>query len=523
MNFYKMMPHFSWRGAGLFLILIMAMTLFVPPAIADDPVADFLKRLKVQGVRDHQREFQRIANRNNGTRVSGTGGYDASAQYVFNELGEAEYEPTFQEFEFDFFQQLSPPILEQLDPDSVTYTAGVDHAVIQYSGSSDVTAPVTPVDIVLDLPRDPVTSGCEPEDFAGFPAGNIALIQRGTCFFADKAINAQNAGASGVIIFNQGNSPDREGLLGAEISGTLDGAIYTIPVIFVTFAVGEDLATPGGGSVHLQTDTISEIRETRNVIAETPGGDPNHVVVVGAHLDSVAEGPGINDNGSGSAVILEIALLMAQRRIETDKKIRFMWYGAEEQLLVGSTFYVFNLPPEELDKIDLMLNFDMVGSPNFVRFVYDGDGSGGLSDPGPPGSDAIEQVFLDFFASRGLATEPTAFDGRSDYGPFIEVGIPAGGLFTGAEGIKTPEQAAIYGGTAGQQYDPCYHLACDTFENNSNKALDQMSDAAAYAILTLAGVGDNESDDGNPNTGDGDESNEDSPGNHGDEEEHENR
>jgi Zn-dependent M28 family amino/carboxypeptidase len=259
------------------------------------------------------------------------------------------------------------------------------------------------------------------------------------------------------------------------------------------------------------------------VIAETPGGDPDHVIVVGAHLDSVAEGPGINDNGSGSAVILEIALLLAQRRIETDKKIRFMWYGAEEEGLIGSTFYVFTLPPEELDKIDLMLNFDMVGSPNFVRFVYDGDGSGGLSDPGPPGSDVIEQVFLDFFASRGLATELTAFDGRSDYGPFIEVGIPAGGLFTGAEGIKSPEQAAIYGGTAGQAYDPCYHQACDTFENNSNKALDQMSDAAAYAILTLAGVGDNESDDGNPNTGDGDEANEDSPGNNGDEHHHENR
>jgi Zn-dependent M28 family amino/carboxypeptidase len=135
-----------------------------------------------------------------------------------------------------------------------------------------------------------------------------------------------------------------------------------------------------------------------------------------------------------------------------------------------------------------MLNFDMIGSPNFVRFVYDGDGSAGLSDPGPPGSQVIEQTFLDFFASEGLPTEPTAFDGRSDYGPFIAADIPAGGLFTGAEVNKTPEQAAIYGGTAGIPFDPCYHEACDTFGNVSAFVLNQMADAAASTMLTLAGV-----------------------------------
>ena len=129
----------------------------------------------------------------------------------------------------------------------------------------------------------------------------------------------------------------------------------------------------------------------------------------------------------------------------------------------------------------------MIGSPNFVRFVYDGDGSD-TPLAGPNGSPNIEDVFLDYFADEGggLATEATAFDGRSDYGPFIAVGIPAGGLFTGAEGIKTEEEVAIYGGTAGDQYDPCYHLACDTFANISLEALDQMSDAAAHAILTFA-------------------------------------
>jgi Zn-dependent M28 family amino/carboxypeptidase len=132
----------------------------------------------------------------------------------------------------------------------------------------------------------------------------------------------------------------------------------------------------------------------------------------------------------------------------------------------------------------------MVGSPNFVRFVYDGDNSafpvGSGVSAGPPGSGEIEQTFRNYFASQDLPVEPTPFNGRSDYGPFIAKGIPAGGLFTGAEGIKSPAQAAIYGGVAGQQFDPCYHLACDTFANNSNTALDQMSDAIAHTVLLYA-------------------------------------
>ena len=227
------------------------------------------------------------------------------------------------------------------------------------------------------------------------------------------------------------------------------------------------------------------------MIAETRGGDPNKVIVVGAHLDSVGTGPGINDNGSGSAAILEIAEQL--RGVFPKNKIRFIWFSAEESGLLGSEAYVASLPPEERSKIAAMLNFDMIGSPNFVNFVYDGD----LSDSPPiaedvfapearPFSATIEKIFLDYFDGRGIPTQPTDFDGRSDYGPFIAAGVPAGGLFTGAEGIKTPEQAAIFGGTAGEQYDPCYHLGCDDFFNNSNRALDVNSDAAAHTLITLA-------------------------------------
>jgi Zn-dependent M28 family amino/carboxypeptidase len=172
-------------------------------------------------------------------------------------------------------------------------------------------------------------------------------------------------------------------------------------------------------------------------------------------------------------------------KVKPRNKVRFAWWGAEESGLIGSDFYVFGLPDEELDNIALYLNFDMIGSPNFVRFIYDGDGSAfGLE--GPPGSAAIEALFENFYGARGLASEPTEISFRSDYAAFFDSGIPFGGLFTGAEGIKTPEQAAEYGGTAGDQYDPCYHLACDTFDNISLEVLDLNSDAVAFATLQYA-------------------------------------
>jgi Zn-dependent M28 family amino/carboxypeptidase len=287
------------------------------------------------------------------------------------------------------------------------------------------------------------------------------------------------AGAAAVLIFNNA--------AGAP-NFTLGEPLFSTSVLGLTQSLGQTLLAQvgsGGVTVHVKTDTIAEERESYNVIAETASGDPNNVVVVGAHLDSVSRGPGINDNGSGSGAILEIAEQYAAQARTARNKVRFMWFGAEEHGLIGSTRYVASLSQAELDTIMAMLNFDMIGSPNFVRFVYDGDGSHS-SPAGPQGSAHIEDMFVDYFNSQGLANEPTQFSGRSDYGPFIARGIPAGGLFTGAEGIKTAEFAAIYGGTAGEQYDPCYHLACDTFANNSDAALDEMSDAAAHVTLMLS-------------------------------------
>jgi aminopeptidase Y len=344
---------------------------------------------------------------------------------------------------------------------------------MSYSGSGDVTAPVT----ALAAPPADGTPGCEASDFVGFPAGNIALIRRGVCTFAIKATNAFNAGASGVVIYN--NQP-------GVINGTLgSGFTLNIGVTSVTQAVGDQLAATPGLVLRLKTDTFRGIATTYNVFAETKNGDPNNVVMAGAHLDSVNAGPGINDNGSGSAALIEIAEQMA--KVKPRNMVRFAWWGAEESGLVGSNFYMDNLTQAERDRITLYLNFDMIGSPNHVFFIYDGDDSDAVgAGPGPAGSAQIEKTFEAFFNLRGVPFKGTDFSGRSDYGRFIFYGVPSGGLFTGAEGIKTAAEAALWGGTAGQAYDPCYHLACDTYANNNDYALDVNSDAVAFATLQYA-------------------------------------
>ncbi|HEX7222407.1 MAG TPA: M28 family peptidase, partial [Candidatus Limnocylindrales bacterium] len=416
-------------------------------------------------------------------------GYDDSVDYIATKMAAAGYLVTRDEFDFTF---TPAPTVQQLTPVSATYPA----LGFINSGFGDVTAAVTVVDINLVPPRAN-TSGCDgafteaavgapivadptgPDDFAGFPAGSIALIQRGGCSFALKVVNAQAAGASAVIMLNQGDTPARE----VTFAGTLVPVQATIPVVGVSFQAGTALAQPGSTA---RVDVDPPVTVTQeNVIAESKTGDPTNVVMGGAHLDSVPAGPGINDNGSGSAALLETAIQL--QKVKPVNKLRFAWWGAEEANLIGSTAYVNGLSQAERDDISLYLNFDMVGSPNYVFFIYDGDNSDGVgAGAGPLGSAEIEKTFEGYFTMVGEPFKGTDFTGRSDYGPFIANGIPSGGLFTGAEGIKTAAEAATWGGTAGQQYDPCYHLACDTFANNSNHALDVNSDAVGYATVLYA-------------------------------------
>jgi Zn-dependent M28 family amino/carboxypeptidase len=479
------------------------------PGVSD--TAELRRGMSALGILGHETALQAIASRHEGTRVSGTPGYDVSARYVADKARRAGLRVTEQDFTYPYGFPLGEtvqPRLQTWGPGGFeSYVAGIvgalfggDFGVAIASGSGDEVGRVWAVDLVLPPgAADSSTSGCQPEDFTGMPRGSIALMQRGTCGFAVKVANAAAAGAAAAILFNEGQ-PGRDGPLFADVGPDPVNdpeALAPIPTLSTPFALGSELA---GGVTNGRTRTLARVKAewtfgelpTSNVIAETKGGDPDNVIVVGAHLDSVGTGPGINDNGSGSSAILEIAEQLKRKKLRN--KVRFMWFGAEESGLLGSSHYVASLSAEERARIGGMLNFDMVGSPNFVRFVYDGDLSEG--DPGPaavspqarPGSAIIEDLFLDYFLAKGLPTEPTAFDGRSDYGPFIAPagGIPAGGLFTGAEGIKTPEQAAIYGGTAGEQYDPCYHLSCDNLRNLSLRALEQMGDAAAHATYVLA-------------------------------------
>jgi Zn-dependent M28 family amino/carboxypeptidase len=439
--------------------------------------AKVLECVRVEGVRAHQAALQAIADDNGGTRAAGTPGYDGSVQYVIDTMEAAGWNVTTHEFPFVF---TPPPVLQQLTPVNAVYGTGA----FTGTGFGTVTGNVIPVDINLVPPRGN-TSGCEDADFASlnFSGPNdIALVQRGTCPFADKAINAEEAGAEAVIIFNQGDTPLREGL----IVGTLGGiGIVDIPVVGASFADGAALSQPGS-TAFVNVDP-PESRPQVNVLAELPGANDDNVVMAGAHLDSVQAGPGINDNGSGSAALLELAQQLGKLRPQNT--LRFAWWGAEEAGLIGSTQYVNGLSDEELGRIALYLNFDMIGSPNHIFMVYDGDESGFPAPAGipiPDGSIAIEDLFESYFTLANEPYDDAQFSGRSDYQAFILNDIPAGGLFTGAEVPKTAQQAAIWGGTAGAQYDPCYHLACDTFDNNNLHALAVNSDAVAFAVLTYA-------------------------------------
>lgn len=462
--------------------LVLLLT-FAPALAAADTTA-LRDAVTVAGVRAHQQALQAIADTHGGNRAAASPGHDASAAYVAGLLGAAGYDVTLQSFDFNFFEELSPSALEQLAPVAKIYVTSDDFLIMAHSGSGDVTAPVFAVDVIVPpTPGVASTSGCEAADFAGFPAGDIALLQRGTCAFLTKAQNAAAAGASAVIIFDSGQAGATAALDGTLIA---PGAV-AIPVVGTSYAVGVELMEPGSFA-RVFTDTVSEVRTTSNVLADSTWPDDGRVVMAGAHLDSVTGGPGINDNGSGAAALLEIALQLVAISEQPVHRARFAFWSASEPGPAGSSEYLTGLDANEMAAIIAYLDFASLGSPNFARFVLDGDGSeGGLA--AAAGSGAIESLFNQWFASQGLAAEPLSL--ITEHGnevPFFGAGIPIGGITGGHDGIKTPAQAADYGGTAGIAYDPCFHQACDTFANTNLTALDELSDAAAHAIRVLLGI-----------------------------------
>ncbi|GIH29587.1 amidohydrolase [Acrocarpospora phusangensis] len=442
----------------------------ISPARADTapgsgPAAELAQAVTGNNLVRHLRKFQEIADRNDGNRAAGTIGYDESVEYVQSELMAAGYQVISDPFEFVYYQELAPAQLKS----TVKYPgtgpaphqdAQISATTFRHSGSGRVAGQI----------RDAGT-GCVSAAFAGFTAGEIAKVVRGGCTFHEKVVNAVASGAVGVVVVN-----DREG----DLKGRLRGPDVRVPVVGIRQQDG-DLQ----GHVELTTSTISERRSSRNLLVQTPYGRTDQVIMVGAHLDSVQEGAGINDNGSGSAAVLELALRMI--KFQPDRAVRFVWWGAEELGLLGSKHYVASLSPQERADIALYLNFDMIASPNGTFAIFDGDDSDLVGrGPGPLGSDEIERSFQAFYDSRHLPHIGTDFTGRSDYGPFVEVGIPAGGVFSGAEAEKTKEQVDLFGGEAGKPLDACYHKACDTINNIDPVALEVNADAIAHVVAAYA-------------------------------------
>ncbi|CAE6460723.1 unnamed protein product [Rhizoctonia solani] len=430
--------------------------------------------IKLPALKVHAKFLQGFADKSNGTRVFGSKGHNASVDYVATIAKLAGYDVQRQTFAHEFSQVLTQ-----------TFVAGapINISAMTYSPSTPFGGVTAPLVLIPDTDAPP-SAGCTPADFAGVDVkGKIALIQRGGCNFAVKNENAKTAGAVGVVVYNN---------VEGTVSGTLGGpnAAAYVAIGGITKTDGDALAQrlSAGQSISatLNINIFVEQRYSSNVIATSKAGNQSNTVFIGSHLDSVSAGAGINDNGSGSITVLELAVQLAKYKLKN--AVRFAWWTAEEFGLVGSEYYVENLPEAERKKIALYINLDMVASPNYVIAVYDGDGSAGINPgPTPPGSGAIEKVFTDYFAAKKIPSVPTEFSGRSDYGPFIAEGvnIPAGGLFTGAEGVKTEEQAKLFGGTAGVAYDVNYHAKGDTYNNLNFKAFEINAKAAAHAVATF--------------------------------------
>ncbi len=458
-----------YLGITLAVSALSVSALAAPATAAPSPTQlanQLVKKANYNDANRHLIALQRIADRNGGTRAAGTPGHDESAAYVAGKLRAAGYIVSTPSFSLT---------TESLNAESLT--VGSSTYPVTKMSTSIGTPPAGVTATLVAVPLD-ANTGCTAADYASQTfTGAIAVIQRGGCPFGQKQEAAAAAGAIAAVIYNN---------VAGALSGTT-GAAGTIPVGQLALTEGQALAAQAGSTATLVLDYTFEVVTTSNVIAETRTGKPNNVVMAGAHLDSVAEGPGINDNGSGSAALLEVALKLGSSP-KLNNAVRFAWWSAEESGLLGSEDYVARLSDEDALDIALYLNFDMIASPNAAYFVYDGDNSDAVgAGAGPFGSAAIEKTLSNYLTNkRGVPTEGTDFDGRSDYGPFIAAGIPSGGIFTGAEGIKTAAQAAKWGGKAGVAYDKCYHQACDNLGNINKQAFTRNLDAVAWTIGTYA-------------------------------------
>jgi Zn-dependent M28 family amino/carboxypeptidase len=434
---------------------------------AADYAAMLRQRVTTDAMMGHLQQLQTIADKHDGNRAVGTPGYTASVDYIVNALRGKGFDVQTPEFEFRQFHAEKPALTvggAPINANALEYSRGT--APDGVNGSL-VAAPVED------------TPGCTGADYGALPvAGAIALVDRGACQFAVKEQAAVERGAVALVIADNVDEEQMGGTLGTQTD-------VKIPVVSVSKVDGARLRAQGGTATIKLTAGVDKIK-ANNVIAQTKTGSSQNVVMVGGHLDSVKAGPGVDDNGSGVAAVLETALQMGSSP-PIQNAVRFGFWGAEELGLVGSEKYLESLDVNALKDIALYLNFDMLGSPNPGYFTYDGDQSA-PPDPKqgtprvPEGSAGIERTLVAYLTSQGKTAEDTSFQGRSDYAGFTDAGIPAGGLFSGAEEKKTAEQVRLWGGQTDEPFDANYHQKTDTLDKIDRAALGINGGGVAYAV-----------------------------------------
>ena len=441
-------------------------------AVDPDAILDDLQRL------------EDIALAHEGNRAAGSRSEAEAAQYVADELREAGFNVELQEVTLPWFDQDGPSVLE-VEGLATPLEDIRDFKAMLLSPSGDVRGPIHSLGFdPAAPPGDRSGLGCDEADFADVPAGVVVLVRPGRCLRRDVVVNAQAAGAVGIVTVYA--EFQRDTVLRPTL---ITQAGLEIPALAASNDVGLALleAAERGASAHIVVDTTVETRKSVNVIAETAGGADDHVVIIGGHIDSSVDGPGINDDGSGTMTILEIGQQLAAAATGPGSpagdgwKVRVAFWTGEEIGLIGSGLYAEGLDSGAIGSIEAYLNFDMLGSSNGVREIYSG-----AQTTRPTESMAIEGLFASAFDRVGLSSTIKELSGGADHASFNNFGIPTGGLFSGASEIKTPEQATLFGGTAGVPSDPCYHLACDTTANIDPVRLEEMARAAAWVVGALA-------------------------------------
>jgi len=446
----------------------------VPPLASGGPApADLASRVTTDGLGASLDALAGIAKDNGGTRRTGGPGDAASVAFIEEALRKAGYDVHEDPFDTPVFTDGTTDAVEIAGADAPAFKAGRDFAPLMFSPAGTAEGPVVALDWQPNATA-PDGPGCEAADFANLPAGAIVLARPANCLRRKVVLNAQAAGAAALVAGVPWSRPGQ-----IRRSTLIDPGGLSIPAMAVDNLVGDALATAAhsGGRVRLVTSGTTATRTLKNVLADLPGADPSGVVMVGAHVDTSMDGPGIDDDGSGVATILALAQALAGTTPPVT--IRFAFWAAEESGLHGSTHYVEGLGSSGGPKVVAYLNADMLGSPNGYRGVYD-------DAEAAPGSAAIRDLFEADLTQAGLAWKTEDLFGSADHAPFEQAGIPTGGLFSGAAEVISAGDAAQFGRQANELADPCYHLACDGRSNVDSDLLLQLARSFARVTLEVA-------------------------------------